>query len=181
MVLTENLIEGLRQGDEKAQKSFYELTKTMLYGLCLRYMRLPQAAEDQLIETYLHIFKNIQSFKNEGSFEGWIKRITVNTCLMSLRKEKMWLEISDIDDHKEQDLDPSALDHIQYEELITLMQSLPIGYRTILNLYAIEGYKHREIADLLGISINTSKSQLIQARKKMIELITLQEKSGTHG
>ena len=181
MVLTENLIEGLIKGDEKAQQSFYEVTKAMLYGLCLRYMRSPQAAEDQLIEAYLHIFKNIQSFKNEGSFEGWIKRITVNTCLMALRKEKMWMEVSDIDDQKVQYLDPSVLDHIQYEELIALMQTLPIGYRTILNLYAIEGFKHREIADLLGISIHTSKSQLIQARKKMIELITLQEKSRTHG
>ena len=144
--------------------------KDVLYPICLRYVKNTEDAEDVFIEAFYKIFNKIDDFKGDGSFEGWMKRIMVNESLMFLRKNhnlRMTVELTDID--KSEEVQPD--DEIFYEELLTALNELPVGYKTIFNLYVIEGFKHREIAELLGISINTSKSQLILAKKRIQEII----------
>ena len=143
-------------------------------GVLLRYLRSREDREDVLIEAFFKVFDKLDKFRGEGSFEGWIRRIVVNEALMFLRKQHDFnrhLEISDLD-HPVAEV---VFNRLATQDILQLMDELPTGYRTVFNLYVIEGYKHREIADLLGISINTSKSQLILARKRMQELL---EKNG---
>jgi len=139
-------------------------------SMAMRYMKNIESAEDVMVMGFFKIFDNIGKFKGEGSFEGWMKRILVNEALMQIRKKNklyMTLELSEVDKAD----DASIVDDMAYEDLLTLLDELPPGYRTIFNMYVIEGYKHREIAELLSISINTSKSQLILAKKRMRELV----------
>ena len=127
-------------------------------------------AEDVMIESFYKIFSKISQYKGQGSFEGWMKRIVINESLMHIRKKNnlnLHIELEKAYDAKE---DAVAVDQLQYEEVLSLLEELPHGYRTIFNLYVIEGYKHREIAELLKISINTSKSQLILAKKRLREI-----------
>ncbi len=129
-------------------------------------------AEDALIKGFYKIFKNLNSYKGIGSFEGWMKRIVINESLMLLRKNhniNMMVTIDDISATNSLKVD--FVDNLTYEDILVVLDKLPVGYRTIFNLYVIEGYKHREIAEQLGISINTSKSQLILAKKKMRMLL----------
>ena len=166
----EHIAEKCRQGDRDAQKKLYSQYAPILLGIARRYFSAVQDAEDVLMEAFYKIFSNIDQYKGEGSFEGWMKRILVNEALMKLRKHRNFalsieseaLQIPDEED---------TLSSIHHDEIIDLMDQLPTGYRTIFNMYVIEGYKHREIADELNISINTSKSQLIQAKKKLGEII----------
>ena len=163
-------IDLCQQGNPHAQRQIYTEFAPTLLGICRRYLKSQQDAEDALMESFYTIFSKINSFKGKGSFEGWIKRITVNQCLMAIRKAKP--DYSDLDDQIEiSSNDPSPLDQIYESELLGLLDLLPDGYRTVFNLYVIEGYKHKEIAEALGISINTSKSQLILARKRMATII----------
>jgi RNA polymerase sigma-70 factor (ECF subfamily) len=129
-------------------------------------------AEDALIKGFYKIFKNLHSFKGEGSLEGWMKRIVVNECLMLLRKNHNINMMVAIDDASVMNsLKVDFVDNLTYEEVLALLDELPVGYRTVFNMYVIEGYKHREIGEKLGISINTSKSQLILAKKKLQQLV----------
>ena len=142
----------------------------LFMSIAMRYMKNYQSAEDVMVMGFFKIFDNINKYKGEGSFEGWMKRILVNEALMQLRKHnnlRMTVEMSDIDKPD----NSSVIDDIAYKELVSILSDLPPGYRTIFNMYVIEGYKHREIAEALSISINTSKSQLILAKKKMRELL----------
>ena len=142
----------------------------LFMSIAMRYMKNVESAEDVMIMGFFKIFNNLDRFKGEGSFEGWMKRILVNEALMQIRKKNnlyMTIELSDVDKAEE----ASVIDDMSYEDLLSILDELPPGYRTIFNMYVIEGYKHREIAELLDISINTSKSQLILAKKRMRELI----------
>lgn len=164
-----NIIKRVKMQDPLAQKALYEKYSPVLFGICVRYLKNTPVAEDVLIESFYKIFSKIDQFKEEGSFEGWMKRITINECLMKLRKNNslsLHLEIEKAYTVKD---DAVAISNINYQELLLLLEDLPPGYRAVFNLYVIEGYKHREIAEKLGISINTSKSQLILAKKKMRE------------
>lgn len=139
-------------------------------SISMRYMKNFESAEDVMVMGFFKIFDNINKYKGAGSFEGWMKRILVNEALMQIRKRNnlhMTLELSDVDVPD----DSSVIDDMSYDDLLLLLNDLPPGYRSIFNMFVIEGYKHREIAELLGISINTSKSQLILAKKRMRELI----------
>jgi RNA polymerase sigma-70 factor, ECF subfamily len=165
-----DIVQRCQKGDSSAQKSLYDAYKSLLFGICRRYINTNEDAEDILVQAFVKIFMHIEEYKNEGSFEGWMKKITVNESLMHLRKKKVFiaeLEANNIDLSEE----PHYEDEMDESNILMLMDQLPDGCRAVLNLYAIEGYKHREIADELHISINTSKSQLILARKKMKELI----------
>ena len=136
-----------------------------MLGVCLRYARNRQDAEDILQDSFIKVFEKIGQFKNEGSFEGWLKRVCVNQCLDILKKEKSQFS-EDIDNYTQ--LPSQAVDvnsEISAKNLMQLLMRLPVGYRTVFNLYAIEGYSHAEIATLLNINENTSKSQLFKARK----------------
>ncbi len=126
-------------------------------------------AEDALIKERKKVYDYINDYSGTGSLEGWIKRIMINECLMIIRKDKKYLKVVSIDEAT-----PQAIyfkDRLVFEELLSLLDELPTGYRTIFNLYAVEGYKHRKIAEQLGISINTCKAQLILARKKLQAMI----------
>lgn len=162
----EHIITSCKSGDRKAQRELYDHYAPLFFSIALRYMKQYEEAEDVLVMAFYKIFDKIDSYQHQGSFEGWMKRIVVNEALMQLRKKNnlnLAVEISDIDIPEE----ANVIDELQYEELLNLLDELPTGYRTVFNLYVIEGYKHREIAEELGISINTSKSQLILAKKRL--------------
>ncbi len=166
----DQIVEKCRSGDGMAQKKLYEAYKSTLFGICRRYINNNEDAEDTLVLSFVKIFMHISSYQNEGSFEGWMKKIAVNESLMLLRKKKVFITVLEVD-HIEISEEPHYEDEMQDENILALIDQLPDGCRAVLNLYAVEGFKHREIADQLHISINTSKSQLILARKKMRELI----------
>jgi len=166
----QHIIDACQRQESRGQKALYDMYRGLLYGICRRYISQPENAEDVFIEGFYKIFDKIGSFKNEGSFEGWMKRLMVNECLMYIRKNKkshMTVELGDLQIDNE---DLSALDNLQTADILKMVNELPLGYKTVFNLYVIEGYKHREIAEKLGISINTSKSQLILAKKKLRQI-----------
>ncbi|MFM2393235.1 MAG: polymerase, sigma-24 subunit, ecf subfamily protein [Bacteroidota bacterium] len=166
----EELIVGCKNKDASAQKQLYNQYKSVLFSICRRYINVSEDAEDVLIEAFVKIFEKVEDYKSEGSFEGWMKRIAVNEALMFLRKKRKILnELSET--HYEISEEPHYDDEFDELKILELFDKLPDGYRTILNLYVVEGYKHKEIAEILGISINTSKSQLILARKRMQDII----------
>lgn len=171
----EELITGCRKRERNAQKALYDTYSSKMYGLCYRYLKDAMEAEDVLIVAFTRIFERIDQFKGEGSFEGWIRRIVVNEALTCLRKRRtMHLET----ELKEADyqLDYKNLeDHLEAEDLMQLINALPTGYRIVFNMYAIDGYSHKEIADSLGISENTSKSQLSRARTYLQKALKEQE------
>lgn len=151
------------------QKQFYESYSPILFGVCRRYVKNQQDAEDVMVTGFFKIFTKINQYNGQGSFEGWMKRIMVNESLMFLRKHNMNLSFELNDNQIQTNVLPDS--DIRAKDIMSLLDYLPIGYRTIFNLYVIEGFKHQEIADKLGISVNTSKSQLIKARKKLQSFI----------
>lgn len=168
------LIEGCRRKNAQAQKSLYDRYAGKLFALCCRYIKEKMEAEDVFIIAFTKILDRMDQFKGEGNFEGWMKRIVVNESLSYLRRNKnMYLEMDIEAADREPDFD--KLDsHLQAEDLMKMIESLPSGYRIVFNLYAIDGYSHKEIAEQLGITENTSKSQLSRARvalqKRLVEL-----------
>lgn len=166
MANEKHIIAKCIQDDRKAQNELFHTYAPLMLSICFRYLKNKEAAEDILIHAFKKIFEKIGTFKQEGSFEGWMKRIVINECLMELRKKKnQYLTVSMDDMNYEPEyFEP---DNLEYEEILKLLDFLPNGYRTVFNLYVIEGFKHKEIAAQLGISINTSKSQLILARRKL--------------
>jgi len=168
---TDELIARLREQDRAAQKWLYERYSPLMFSVCRRYLRSREDAEEALVSGFFKIFSQIESFAGAGSFEGWMRRIMVNECLMALRKAQPLVfpgddaEIADRADSFSIEADISA------REILELLDQLPPGYRTVFNLYVLEGFKHIEIAETLGISINTSKSQLILAKEKLRNLM----------
>ena len=164
------LIEACKREDRKGQKLLYDRYSPKMFGVCKRYARSREDAEDILLEGFYKVFKNIHQYQGSGSFEGWIRRIMVNEALMFLRKKhnfQLTVEVSNI----ELKTEINAEEELIAEDILNMLDKLPTGYRTVFNLYVLEGYKHREIADILGISINTSKSQLILAKKRMQSML----------
>lgn len=161
------LIEGCRRNDRAAQKALYELMAGKMFSICCRYVKDRMEAEDVLVTSFTKVFERISQFKKEGSFEGWVRKIIVNESLSYLRKNKsMYLETDLAAADRETDLDTMG-HHLEAEELLALVSRLPAGYRMVFNLYAIDGYSHKEIAGQLGISESTSKSQLSRARSHL--------------
>ena len=150
----------------------------MVMGVCMRYSSSEADAEDILQDTFVTVFRKLDTFKGEGALGGWIRRIAINTALMHYRKNKknkLYAEIEDAGiDLASTD---NVFDAISAKHLMGLIQSLPSGYRMVFNLYGIEGYKHHEIAEKLGISEGTSKSQYSRARKMLIEKLELEGQS----
>ncbi len=165
----QDIIQGCKKQKRKAQKALYDRYAPILFGLCKRYVSNRQDAEDVLVEGMYKIMVKIDQYSGQGSFEGWMKRIMVNEALMFLRKKQVFTVDIEKADHKSSQM-ISVEDELAEKDILNLLDQLPAGYRTVFNLYVIEGYKHREIAELLGISINTSKSQLILAKKKLRSL-----------
>ena len=161
----EKLIQHCKKGDRKAQEQLYRKYASVLFGLCLKYSRNKTEAEDNLHDSFLTIFDKIEQFKFKGSFEGWIKRITVNTVLQKYRKEQ-YLNLVTDNLEEEQDVDYEYPD-IQLSTLLQYVQELPAKYRLTFNLYVLDGYTHKQISELLGTSQGTSKSNLVQSKKDL--------------
>ncbi|MFZ9718449.1 MAG: RNA polymerase sigma factor [Chitinophagaceae bacterium] len=174
----EELIAGSKAEDRRSQQALYQLYAPTLYAVALRYMGTQADAQDVLQESFIKIFRAIHGFRGDGSFEGWIRRIVVNTAIEHIRKKHVIT--SAIETQQEEALESetaSALDQLGEQELLQMIAALPPGYRSVFNLFAIEGYAHKEIAELLQISEGTSKSQLARARLMLQEKIKLQSKS----
>ncbi len=158
-------IEKAKEGDRRAQKAIYDSLSQKMYAVCLRYMGQRDAAEDVLQDGFVTLFAKLDSFSGDGSFEGWARKIFVNTALMSLRKNDILKDSEDVDSARSLSSDaPSAMQEMSYKELMQMISELPPGFRTVFNLYVIEGYAHNEIAEALCISEGTSRSQLLRAR-----------------
>ena len=168
----QELIKGCIAARPKAQKALFDIYAPKLYVVCLRYLKDQMRAQDVLQDTFVKIFAHIGNYKSEGAFEGWLKRIAVNTCLDQLRKDKKLLTDVPLDDvsHKLAHQDFSA-EKLMADDLLKLVQALPDGYRTVFNLFAIEGFSHQEIAQQLAISESTSKTQYLRARAYLKERI----------
>lgn len=173
----EQLVRGCQQADPKAQRRVYEKYSPKMLAVCSRYVSDEFGAEEVMIEGFIKVFEKIGQFKLEGSFEGWIRRIMVNEALMYLRSQKrMGWEIGY--DEVLYEPNPQEINtNLDTEVLLRLIEKLPMGYRTVFNLYAIEGYSHEEIAQQLGITESTSKSQLHRGRALLQQQIEQMDSS----
>ncbi len=171
------LIEACKRKNAQAQKSLYDHYAGKLYALCCRYIKEKMEAEDVLIIAFTKILDRIDQFKGEGSFEGWMKRIVLNESLTYLRRNKNMYQEMDIEAADREPDFEKLESHLQAEDLMKLIEALPSGYRIVFNLYAIDGYSHKEIGEQLGISENTSKSQLSRARLALQKSLRDSEKN----
>ena len=161
-----DLIAACLRGEPRAQRQLYNQFAGLMLTVCRRYLKRPEDAEEALLLGFAKVFRALPTFRQEGSFEGWMRRIMVNEALGELRRrEPLTRSLEDFAQPENLAATPATADtQLQAEELLALLQTLPAGYRTVFNLYALEGYSHPEIAELLGITEGTSKSQLSKAR-----------------
>jgi RNA polymerase sigma factor (sigma-70 family) len=170
------IIKGCLDGSRRDQELLYRRHASKLYAVCLQYSGNDEEARDILQEGFIKIFENLRHYKHEGSFEGWMRRITVNTALEKFRCSHNLYRVDDIDTLRDQDADPDNQDYagLEANDLLGIIRELPPKYRMVFNLYAIEGYSHKEISSMLNISEGTSKSNLSRAR------IILQRRVGSY-
>jgi len=168
-----SLIKKAISNNREAQKQLFEQYSPKMLGVCRQYVKDLHHAEDLLLQGFLKVFTNLHKFKHEGSFEGWIRRIMVNTCISYLRKKNR-IDLSD-EDYVFNDSATESLESTTVEDIQKLIDQLPEGYKMVFNLFAIEGYKHSEIAQQLNISESTSKSQLFKARRMLQEQLKEQK------
>ncbi|TAK37313.1 MAG: RNA polymerase sigma factor [Saprospiraceae bacterium] len=166
-----DLITACKKQERAAQKLLFERFAPLMLGVCRRYVKVPEDAEDVMVAGFYKVLSKIDSFTGDGSFEGWIRRIMINESLMLLRNNQRIKYTEEINPNLDATEEPTIVDELSAGAILALLDELPPGYRTVFNLYVVEGYKHREIAQALGISINTSKSQLILAKNRMAELV----------
>jgi len=159
------IIKGCVEGKTEAQGVLFKKYSKMLFGVCIRYTKDSSAAEDVLHEGFIKIFLNIASYKGKGSFEGWMRRIMVNTALERYRKKFQMYPVSEVAELESKLNTNLIVSELSSQELLGLISELPPAYKMVFNLYAIDGYAHKEIAEILNISIGTSKSNLSRARK----------------
>ena len=164
-----SLIKACGTGDNKAFKKIYDQHSGTMYSICLRYMNNEDEAKDALQEGFIKVFKNISKFKFTGSFEGWMKRIFVNSSIELIRNRKMHLDVSELNSNELPLTAKIETGSMDAEKMMTLVQQLPEGYRTVFNMFIVDGYSHKEISDYLEISESTSKTQLFKARKQLQE------------
>jgi RNA polymerase sigma-70 factor (ECF subfamily) len=172
----DQLIYNCQKNDTKAQSELYELFSSKLFSICLKYSRNYAEAEDNLQDSFITIFNKIKQYKNKGSFEGWLKRITINTALQRYRQQKVFDIVNEdaIEEEEEVDIDEN---NVSLEFLLNCIQELPDRYRLVFNLYVLDGYSHKEIAEMLDISAGTSKSNLARARMILKDKVELYKSS----
>ena len=170
--ITETFVSRCKNGDARAQKQLFELLFAPMYRVCLRYLNHKEDAEDCLMKGFMKVFHNLAQFQynGEGSVQAWIRRIMVNECLMTLRRKSDLLFQPEAES-LECSLPADILLKTDAEALNKIVMQLPAGYRTVFNLFAVEGYSHKEIGNLLGITESTSKSQFSKARMKLKQLL----------
>jgi RNA polymerase sigma factor (sigma-70 family) len=162
--LTE-LIKGCQLGNRKAQELLYKLFAAKMLGVCLRYATDKMEAEDMLQNGFIKVFGKIADFKGEGSFEGWVRRIMVHSSIEYYRKHHKMMQLVEIETAgAEPSVNAVAASSLEAKDLLAIIQTLPPGYRLVFNLYALEGYSHKEIGEMLNITEGASKSQLSRAR-----------------
>lgn len=175
--MTEELmLNGCLRNNANAQEALYNRFSPRMLGVCYRFAKNREDAEDMLQEGFIKVFTQIHQYRNEGALEGWIRRIVVHTCINILKKNKKFSDSVDIANaqsiHIREEMIPSIM---QAKQVVECIRSLPLGYKTVLNLYAIEGYSHKEIAAMLDIEESTSRSQYTRA-KSMLEEILIRKK-----
>ena len=159
------LVKKCLEGDHKAQRALFDRFASKMLGVCLRYTKNTEQAEDVLQEGFVKIFTKLDKYNGEGSLEGWVRRIMVNTALDQIRKNVKYQDDRSMDDvDYKLELNAHIIEGLQEQDLLRLISELPDGYKVVFNMFAIEGYSHKEIADELNISENTSKSQYSRAR-----------------
>lgn len=158
-------------GNRKMQYELYQRFAPKMYGVCLRYAANAEEAEDLLQEGFVKVFRKLDSFRREGSFEGWVRRIFVNTAIEQFRRKTYLQPITEREEDTVEGKYLSVLDNLAERDIIGLVQQLSPGYRTVFNMYVVEGYTHKEVADALGISEGTSKSQLSRAKLILQDLV----------
>lgn len=176
----QQLISDCKNGERKAQHQLYQLFGGKLYSVCLKYSRNKEEAEDNLQDSFLVIFNKISQYKEKGAFEGWLKRIAINTCLQKYRNQGVFDIIPNREIPDEEVVTDFEDESLSLDYLLQLIQQLPNRYRLVFNLYVLDGYSHKEIAETLAISEGTSKSNLARARiilKERIEEETTKKKT----
>ncbi len=172
----EQIIHRCKANERNAQELLYKQFASKMLGVCSRYAADRMEAEDMLQDGFVKVFQKISDFRNEGSFEGWIRRIMVHCSIEYYRKHHKMMQLVDFEDAtNELSVNQVATANLAAKDLLTLIQQLPPGYRIVFNLYAIEGYSHKEIATLTGITEGASKSQLSRARSILKQQITKTE------
>ena len=168
----EELISACKKRDPRAMKRLYELYSSKMLGVCNRYVNDRETARDLMHDGFCTLFEKIGDYRAEGSFEGWVRKIFVNMALGHLRKSLKEGYSDPVEEHYQlEDPEGSPLREMETEELLKCIRRLPVGYRTVLNLFAIEGYSHREIAQMLGINENTSRSQYSRAKSQLLKML----------
>jgi RNA polymerase sigma-70 factor (ECF subfamily) len=180
-ITEDDLINGCLAGDRRMQELLYQRFSPKMYAVCLRYASNADDAQDLLQEGFIKVYRNLAKFRKEGSFEGWMRRVFVNTAIEHYRKK---VNLNSIGDREEQTIADSSLnilDQLGEQDIIRLVQELAPGYRSVFNMYVIEGYSHKEIGEIMGISEGTSKSQLARAKailqKKVEEFLDSNRRS----
>lgn len=161
------LIAKASKNDRRTQQQLFEQFSPKMLGVCRQYLKRTDLAEEVMLVGFMKIFTHLKNFKNEGSFEGWMRRIMVNESISQLRKNKKLNFVSDTEIENSAEHSTTIETVLEADEIQRLIDELPDGYKTVFVLYVVEGYKHREIAELLQISENTSKTQLFKARKML--------------
>ncbi|HTS42817.1 MAG TPA: RNA polymerase sigma factor [Puia sp.] len=166
------ILQGCLKNQAAAQRELYNRYSPKMLAVCYRFAHNREDAEDMLQEGFIKVFLQIHTFQNKGAFEGWIRRIIVHTCINNLKKNKRFNESLDILHASSiQVREESVPSIVQAKQIVDCIRMLPIGYRTVLNLYAIEGYSHKEIAEMLDIEESTSRSQYTRAKQMLEEIL----------
>lgn len=167
----EHIIQGCIDGDRSQQEKLYQMFASRMYGVCLRYSKNPEQAKDILQDGFVKVFEKIGQFRNEGSFEGWIRRLMINTALERFRKQRQVVSLDVLPDVAE--AEDAEDDEVAFsmDELLSYIQMLPERYRMVFNLYVMEDMSHKEVAEMMGITEGTSKSDLSRARVILQNLI----------
>lgn len=171
LITEPDLIRGCIEGNRRMQEILYQRFASKMYAVCLRYAGNADDAQDLLQEGFIKVYNNLQKFRGEGSFEGWIRRIFINTSIEHFRRKTNLRTVSETEEKGIEDKSLTALDNLGEKDILKLIQELSPGYRTVFNLYVVEGYAHKEIAGMLGISEGTSKSQLARAKNILQDLV----------
>ncbi len=168
------IVKGCKERDERAFELLYKKYYRMLLGIAMRYSKDKMEAEDVLQDAFIRVFNSIDAFSEKGSFEGWLKRIVQNTAINNYRKNlkhNLYVDLADKENELMEDSFPELLGGFEVKDIVVMLNAMPDGYRVVMNLYYIDGYSHREISAMLGITEGTSKSQLFKARAFMKDLI----------
>ena len=166
-----DLISGCIDGNRRMQEELYRRFSPRMYAVCLRYASSSEEAEDILQEGFIKIFKKLSSYRGDGSFEGWIRRIFVNTAIEHFRRRRYSQPVTEKEENTIEGKYLSVLDDLAEKDILELVRQLSPGYRTVFNMYVVEGYTHKEIGEMLGISEGTSKSQLSRAKVILQDMV----------